>query len=186
MKTTLTLFAGLALAASAADRPNILFIFSDDHAPNAISCYPGGLFDEVAPTPGIDRIAKEGMRFDLSYCTNAICGPSRASILTGKHSHLNGFIDNNSSYFDGLQTTFPNLLRDVGYTTAMIGKWHLGTHMAPQGFDYSEVLVGQGPYYNPPMLLNGSDERVKHVGYTTDVITDLAKEAIIYALSEQD
>ena len=93
MKHLLTFTAGLTLALSGADRPNILFIFSDDHAPNAISCYPGGLFDEIAPTKGIDRIAREGMRFDRSYCTNAICGPSRASILTGKHSHLNGFID---------------------------------------------------------------------------------------------
>ena len=92
MKHFFALTTSLAMALSAADRPNILFIFSDDHAPNAISCYPGGLFDDIAPTPGIDRIAKEGMRFDRSYCTNAICGPSRASILTGQHSHLNGFI----------------------------------------------------------------------------------------------
>ena len=92
----------------------------------------------------IDRLADEGMLFTRSYCTNSICGPSRASILTGKHSHMNGFLDNNSSHFDGLQQTFPQLLRDVGYHTAMIGKWHL--HSNPVGFDYWEILPGQGSY----------------------------------------
>lgn len=169
MKILLALITGLALAASAADRPNILFLFSDDHAPNAISCYPGGLFDEIAPTPGIDRIANEGMRFDRSFCTNAICGPSRASILTGKHSHLNGFIDNNSSYFDGLQTTFPNLLREAGYTTAMIGKWHL--HSNPVGFDYWEILPGQGAYYNPDFI-QMDNTRKRFEGHCNDLVTE--------------
>jgi len=169
MKHALAFTTGLSLALSAADRPNILFIFSDDHAPNAISCYPGGLFDELAPTKGIDRIAKEGMRFDRSYCTNAICGPSRASILTGKHSHLNGFVDNNSSYFDGLQTTFPNLLRDAGYTTAMIGKWHL--HSNPVGFDYWEVLPGQGAYYNPDFI-QMDNTRKRFQGHCNDLVTE--------------
>ena len=168
MKHLLTFTAGLTLALSGADRPNILFIFSDDHAPNAISCYPGGLFDEIAPTKGIDRIAREGMRFDRSYCTNAICGPSRASILTGKHSHLNGFIDNNSSYFDGLQTTFPDLLREVGYTTAMIGKWHL--HSNPIGFDYWEILPGQGAYYNPDFI-QMDNTRKRFQGHCNDLVT---------------
>ena len=168
MKKLLTFTAGLTLALSGADRPNILFIFSDDHAPNAISCYPGGLFDEIAPTKGIDRIAREGMRFDRSYCTNAICGPSRASILTGKHSHLNGFIDNNSSYFDGLQTTFPDLLRDAGYTTAMIGKWHL--HSNPIGFDYWEILPGQGAYYNPDFI-QMDNSRKRFQGHCNDLVT---------------
>ena len=168
MKHLLTFTAGLTLALSGADRPNILFIFSDDHAPNAISCYPGGLFDEIAPTKGIDRIASEGMRFDRSYCTNAICGPSRASILTGKHSHLNGFIDNNSSYFDGLQTTFPDLLRDAGYTTAMIGKWHL--HSNPIGFDYWEILPGQGAYYNPDFI-QMDNTRKRFQGHCNDLVT---------------
>jgi arylsulfatase A-like enzyme/lysophospholipase L1-like esterase len=169
MKHLLTFTAGLTLSLSAADRPNILFIFSDDHAPNAISCYPGGLFDEIAPTKGIDRIAREGMRFDRSYCTNAICGPSRASILTGKHSHLNGFIDNNSSYFDGLQTTFPNLLREAGYTTAMIGKWHL--HSNPIGFDYWEILPGQGAYYNPDFI-QMDNTRKRFQGHCNDLVTE--------------
>jgi N-acetylglucosamine-6-sulfatase len=169
MKALPTLFATLVLAASAADRPNILFLFSDDHAPNAISCYPGGLFDEIAPTPGIDRIAREGMRFDRTYCTNAICGPSRASILTGKHSHLNGFIDNETSYFDGLQTTFPDLLRQAGYTTAMIGKWHL--HSNPVGFDYWEVLPGQGAYYNPDFI-QMDNTRKRFEGHCNDLVTE--------------
>ncbi|MDA7541190.1 sulfatase-like hydrolase/transferase, partial [bacterium] len=131
-------------------------------------CYPGGLFDEIAPTKGIDRIAREGMRFDRSYCTNAICGPSRASILTGKHSHLNGFIDNNSSYFDGLQTTFPDLLREAGYTTAMIGKWHL--HSNPIGFDYWEILPGQGAYYNPDFI-QMDNTRKRFQGHCNDLVT---------------
>jgi len=159
----------LLLGLHAAERPNILFLFSDDHSPNAISCYPGGLFDEIAPTPGIDRIANEGMRFDHSFCANGICGPSRANILTGKHSHLNGFIDNNSSYFDGLQQTFPNLLRDVGYTTAMIGKWHLHSH--PVGFDYWEVLPGQGSYYNPDFI-QMDQTRKRFQGHCNDLVTE--------------
>ena len=108
----------------AAERPNIVFIFSDDHALQAISAY-GKRFAEMAPTPNIDRIAKEGMLFERSYCGNSICGPSRATILTGKHSHLNGFLDNNFSRFDGNQPTFPKMLRKAGYETAVIGKWHL-------------------------------------------------------------
>ena len=150
MKHLLPILATLALPLTAAEKPNILFIFSDDHSPNAISCYPGGLFDKISPTPGIDRIANEGMRFDNSFCANSICGPSRACILTGKHSHMNGFIDNDSSFFDGLQQTFPDLLRQAGYTTAMIGKWHLRSN--PVGFDHWEILPGQGAYYNPDFV----------------------------------
>ena len=151
------------------ERPNILFLFSDDHAPNAISCYPGGLFDEISPTPGIDRIATEGMRFDQSFCANGICGPSRANILTGRHSHMNGFLDNESSYFDGLQQTFPDLLRKAGYTTAMIGKWHL--HSNPVGFDYWEILPGQGDYYNPGFIQ--MDNKMKRFeGHCNDLVTE--------------
>ncbi|MGC6567738.1 MAG: sulfatase/phosphatase domain-containing protein [Akkermansiaceae bacterium] len=169
LRRIIPLFLGLTLGLQAADRPNILFLFSDDHAPNAISCYPGGLFDEISPTPGIDRIAKEGMRFDLSFCANGICGPSRANILTGKHSHLNGFIDNNSSYFDGLQQTFPDLLRQAGYTTAMIGKWHL--HSNPIGFDYWEILPGQGSYYNPDFI-QMDNTRKRFQGHCNDLVTE--------------
>ena len=164
----------VGIDACADDRPNIIFIFTDDHASHAISAYDSAIND----TPNLDRIANEGMLFQNCFCTNSICGPSRAVIQTGKYSHDNGFLTNGNR-FDGTQQTFPKLLREAGYATAVIGKWHLGTHMAPQGYDYSEVLRGQGPYYNPLMLLdrNGDgerDEEVQHTGYTTDIITDLA------------
>jgi arylsulfatase A-like enzyme/lysophospholipase L1-like esterase len=168
--TLLTLFA-LLLPLSAAERPNILFLFSDDHAPNAISCYPGGILDEVAPTPSIDRIAKDGLLFINSFCSNGICGPSRAAILTGKHSHMNGFIDNEASYFDGHQQTFPQLLGKTGYTSAMIGKWHL--HSDPIGFDFWRILPGQGSYYNPDFLeMDGTKKRYE--GYCNDKVTEFA------------
>ena len=158
----------LSASAIAADaRPNIVFIFSDDHAAHAMSCYGS----KINATPNLDRIADEGMLFTNCFCTNSICGPSRAVIQTGKHSHLNGFL-HNGNRFDGSQQTFPKLLQKVGYQTAVVGKWHLAS--APQGYDYSEVLKGQGPYYNPPMLLNGNPKPVQHTGYTTDIITDLA------------
>ncbi len=156
-----------ACYAQSMGRPNILFIFTDDHAAHAMSCYGS----KINKTPNLDRIANEGMLFTNCFCTNGICGPSRAVIQTGKHSHLNGFKQNGNT-FNGDQQTFPKLLQKIGYQTAVIGKWHLKT--APQGFDYSEVLVGQGPYYNPPMLKNGNKKRIKHTGYTTDIITDLA------------
>ena len=150
---------------SAADRPNILFVFTDDHAYQAISAY-GSRINE---TPNIDRLAHEGLLFNRCYVTNSICGPCRATILTGKYSHLNDFYVNGLAPFDGAQQTFPKLLRKVGYQTAIIGKWHLKS--APTGFDYWDILIGQGPYYNPPMIRNG--ERVARAGYTTEVITDL-------------
>jgi len=148
-------------------RPNILFVFTDDHAYQAISAYGS----RINRTPNIDRLARDGMLFQRCYVTNSICGPMRAVIQTGKYSHLNGFLVNGNK-FDGQQQTFPKLLQAAGYQTAVIGKWHLGQHMRPQGFDYSEVLIGQGPYYNPRMLRNG--KRVAHTGYTTDIVTDLA------------
>ena len=151
--------------ASAAERPNILFIFSDDHAYQALSCYGS----KINETPNLDRIAKEGMRFENCFVTNSICGPCRAVILTGKYSHLNGFYRNGNT-FDGAQQTFPKLLQKAGYQTAVIGKWHLKS--APTGFDHYHVLIGQGPYYNPPMRTPSGT--VKHIGYTTDVITDEA------------
>lgn len=148
-------------------QPNILFILTDDHASQSISAYGS----KLNQTPNIDRLAREGMLFRRCYVPNSICGPVRAVIQTGKYSHQNGFLVNGNK-FDGHQQTFPKILKAIGYETAVIGKWHLGEHMPPQGFDYSEVLVGQGPYYNPPMLRAG--QQVKHTGYTTDIITDLA------------
>jgi len=153
-------------AIRAADRPNIIFIFTDDHATEAISAY-GGRYDQVAPTPNIDRIANEGMLFKNSFCGNSICGPSRASILTGKHSHINGFLDNNFSRFDGSQPTFPKMLQQAGYETAIIGKWHLISD--PTGFDFWEILPGQGSYYNPDFIqMDGSKKRYE--GYVTDIV----------------
>ena len=146
-------------------RPNVLFIFTDDHAYHAISAYGS----KINKTPNMDRIAREGMRFDRCLVTNSICGPSRAVILTGKYSHKNGFY-RNGNRFDGGQMTFPKILQKNGYATAMIGKWHLSSD--PTGFDYWQVLRGQGPYYNPNM--KSSDGPVKHIGYTTDIVTDLS------------
>jgi len=157
-----------SLAGIAAERPNIVFIFTDDHAPHAIGAYDG-IYKSINPTPNIDKLARQGMLFQNSFCTNSICGPSRAVIQTGKHSHLNGFMQNGNR-FDGSQQTFPKLLQKSGYQTAMIGKWHLGTD--PQGFDYWDVLPGQGMYYNPFML--SKEGRRKVPGYCTDIVTELA------------
>jgi arylsulfatase A-like enzyme len=156
--------------AAEAKRPNIVFIFSDDHAYQAISAY--GDARKLIETPQIDRIGREGMRFDRCLVTNSICGPSRAAILTGKYSHRNGFYNNTNSRFDGSQPTFPRMLQKAGYQTAVIGKWHLVSD--PTGFDEWHILPGQGVYYNPPMIHNGT--RVKHEGYTTDLITDFSLE----------
>lgn len=168
MKNLATVIFALTLTAFSADRPNILFIFTDDHALQAISAY-GGRFQKIAPTPNIDRLAKEGMLFRNSFCGNSICGPSRASILTGKHSHLNGFMDNDSGRFDGGQQTFPKLLQKAGYETALIGKWHLVSQ--PTGFDHWEILPSQGNYVNPDFIqMDGSMKRFE--GYVTDIVTD--------------
>jgi arylsulfatase A-like enzyme len=164
----LSLIASSTLVA--ADRPNILFIFSDDHAINSISSYGGPLAD-VAPTPNIDRIAKQGAVFVNSFCGNSICGPSRATILTGKHSHKNGFMRNTGKGFDQSQWTVAKALQAGGYHTAVIGKWHLKT--TPQGFDHWEVFPGQGSYYNPVFIQpDGSTKQFE--GYATDLTTDKA------------
>lgn len=160
----------LAGFSQAASQPNILFIFCDDLTTQAISTY--GDKRKLLQTPGMDRLAKEGIRFDRCLVTNSICGPMRAVIQTGKYSHLNGFYNNSNSTFDSTQQTFPKLLQKGGYTNAVIGKWHLMTD--PVGYDYWHVLPGQGAYYNPPMIDNGKP--VKHSGYTTDIITDLSLE----------
>ena len=133
----------------AAQKPlNILYIMTDDHSFQTLSAYDG----RYIQTPNIDRIAKDGVRFTNSFVANSISGPSRACMLTGKHSHKNGFIDN-AHTFDGSQQTFPKLLRQAGYQTAMIGKWHLTSD--PTGFDYWNILIGQGDYYNPTFIDNG-------------------------------
>ncbi|MDB4293612.1 sulfatase-like hydrolase/transferase, partial [Maribacter sp.] len=145
-------------------RPNIVFIMSDDHAYQAISAYS----DKLIQTPNIDRIAKEGMLFTNATVTNSICAPSRAVILTGKHSHINGKIDNRSP-FDSTNVTFPQLLQKAGYQTAMFGKLHFGNN--PKGFDEFKILPGQGDYYNPKFITNNGDSTI--TGYVTDIITDL-------------
>ncbi len=172
MATVWMVFAVLlpSLPAAEPTRPNILFLFSDDLTCQAISTY--GDNRRLLETPNMDRIAREGIRFDRCLVTNSICGPSRASILTGKYSHRNGFYNNTNSKFDSNQQTFPKLMQASGYSTAMIGKWHLVSE--PTGFDHWHILPGQGIYYNPPMIRNG--QQVKHNGYTTDIITDLSIE----------
>ena len=166
--------AGLSACSDAVEqeRPNIIFIMTDDHATQAMSCYGGNLIE----TPNMDRIADEGMRFDNCYATNALSGPSRACILTGKFSHRNGFTDN-ASTFDGSQLTFPKVMRENGYATGVVGKWHLISK--PQGFDHWSILLGQneqGNYYKPVFYENGTV--VNEDGYVTDVITDKAIEFI--------
>ncbi|MGB7344224.1 MAG: sulfatase/phosphatase domain-containing protein [Pirellulaceae bacterium] len=169
------LAACLSATVAQAKQPNILFIFSDDHAPNAIGAYGS----KINETPNLDRIAKEGAVFRNSFCANSICGPSRACILTGKHSHLNGFL-HNGNRFDGSQLTFPKLMKNAGYQTAIIGKWHLSSD--PVGFDHWEVLPGQGSYYNPDFIQ--MDGKRKHYeGYCTDIITD---NALAWLKQERD
>jgi len=148
--------------------PNIIFAFADDHAFQAIGAY-GGRLAALDPTPNIDRLASQGMRFDAAFVTNSICAPSRAVIQTGLHSHLNGVMTN-IEQFDGSQVTFPKLLQGAGYQTAMVGKWHLKSE--PVGFDYWEVLPGQGVYYNPQFQTPAGN--VQAEGYVTDLITDKA------------
>ncbi|MBT5816454.1 MAG: sulfatase [Opitutales bacterium] len=160
----------IAVSVSAAEKPNIVFVFSDDHATQAVSAY-GGILKHVAPTPHLDKLADSGMLFARCLVTNSICGPSRATILTGKYSHLNGFVVNEGTEFDGTQQTFPKLLRKVGYQTAVIGKWHLGSE--PTGFDHWEVLPGQGSYYNPDFKTSKGTHR--ETGYVTEIITEKAK-----------
>ena len=144
---------------------NIVYIMCDDHSYQTISAYD----QRFIQTPNIDWIANHGVRFTNSFVANSLSGPSRACMLTGKHSHANGFTDNTTT-FDGSQQTFPKLLRQAGYQTAMIGKWHLVSE--PTGFDYWDILVGQGNYYNPEFICNG--ERLKRQGYSTNLVTDLA------------
>ncbi len=154
-------------------KPNIIFIFSDDHATNAISAY-SKRFAAIAPTPNIDLLANEGAILTNAFSTNAICGPSRASVITGKYSHVNKYYKNyQGGYFDGSQWTFPKALQAGGYETALVGKWHLAS--TPQGFDYYKYHIDhgeQGVYWDPTYNENG--KKVKEKGYATNITTDFA------------
>ena len=178
MEKRLFLLGGLAAAAAtgcdcrrqAPVRPmNILYIMTDDHTEQMMSCYD----TRYASTPNLDRIAAEGVRFTNSFVANSLSGPSRACMLTGKHSHKNGFYDNTTCVFDGSQQTFPKLLQQAGYETAVIGKWHLES--LPTGFDHWEIVPGQGDYYNPDFIRQDGDT-VRNQGYITNLITDKSLE----------
>ncbi len=148
---------------SPAVRPNILYIMADDHAAHALSCYGS----RINHTPNLDRLASQGVRFTNAFCTNSICGPVRAIILTGQYSHKNGVRDNQTSLPDGIRTVV-DALREGGYQAAHIGKWHL--RRDPTGFDHWDILPGQGAYHDPDFITNGV--RAKHPGYVTDITFD--------------
>lgn len=150
-------------------QPNILFIMSDDHASHAMSCYGSQIND----TPNLDRIANEGMRFDNCFCTNSICAPSRAAILTGQYNHMNG-VKTLGDDLDGRKPNVQKILQEDGYQTAIVGKWHLGhgSNNDPTGFDYWNVLPDQGEYHHPSMIEMGEEKTYQ--GYVTDIITDLS------------
>ena len=163
----INIFLLIISSCSKPERPNILFIMSDDHAFQAISAYNPDLIQ----TPNIDKIAKEGILYNKAFVTNSICAPSRAVILTGKYSHLNG-VRGNSEVFDGSQQTLPKILQQNGYETAIVGKWHLKSE--PTGFDYWNVLPGQGDYYNPDFIKQGKD--TVYQGYVTEIISKLSMD----------
>ena len=146
-------------------RPNIVYIMTDDHTAQMMSCYD----PRNISTPNLDRIAADGVRFTNSFVANSLSGPSRACMLTGKHSHTNGFRSNETDTFDGSQPTFPKYLQKAGYQTAIFGKWHL--HTLPTGFDRWSIVPGQGDYYNPDFIEQTGDT-VQYHGYLTDIITD--------------
>ena len=163
---TFFVYAGSAYSQQNGKRPNIIFIFSDDHAYQAIGAYNS----KLVATPNIDRIAHEGALFKNAFVTNSICGPSRAALLTGKYSHVNGYKENEGK-FDMSQQVFPELLQASGYQTAWVGKWHLGS--LPRGFDYWKILPGQGFYYNPTFIEMNNDT-VATEGYATNLITEFS------------
>ena len=146
---------------------NIVYIMTDDHTAQMMSCYDRRHIE----TPNLDRIAASGVKFTNSFVANSLSGPSRACMLTGKHSHANGFYDNTTCVFDGSQQTFPKLLQQAGYETAIVGKWHLES--LPTGFDYWTVVPGQGDYYNPSFITQNNDTIIRN-GYLTNIITDLS------------
>ncbi|MBN7815306.1 sulfatase family protein [Algoriphagus pacificus] len=175
----ITLLAGCQKAEEEKpQRPNIIFIMSDDHAYQAISAYDNTLIE----TPNIDRIAEMGMLFTQASVTNSICAPSRATILTGKHSHMNGKVDNHFP-FDTTNVTFPQLLQKAGYQTAMFGKLHFGNN--PKGFDQFKILPGQGNYYNPEFITK-DEGNIKVSGYVTDIITDFTLDWLSKERKKED
>ncbi|HEX2092958.1 MAG TPA: sulfatase [Longimicrobiaceae bacterium] len=171
--TAAALVAGVESAPAQQPRPNIVFLFSDDHAAHAISAYRRHLAygARLPDTPNLDRLAASGMLFRNAFVTNSICGPARAAVLTGQYGHLNGVMTNREPFHPD-NVTFPKLLRAGGYRTALFGKWHLKSR--PQGFDHYEILAGQGPYYNP--TLHTATDTTRHTGYTLDIVTDRALE----------
>ena len=157
----------MANMAMAQHRYNIVYIMTDDHTAQMMSCYD----NRYVETPNLDRVAADGVRFVNSYVANSLSGPSRACMITGKHSHKNGFTNNEHGIFDGSQQTMPKLMQKAGYQTALIGKWHLVS--TPTGFDYFNILPAQGDYYNPNFInMDGSTTREK--GYVTNIVTDKA------------
>ncbi len=160
----LFIFLLLSINCFSQQRPNIIYIMSDDHDADGISAYNKNLIS----TPNIDRIANEGIKFTKAFVGNSICSPARATLLTGQHSHKNGVI-NNRNRFDSSKITMPKLLQQAGYQTAVIGKWHL--HSYPAGFDYWKILPGQGLYVNP-RIIEMSGDTITQLGYASDVITD--------------
>lgn len=168
MRTTPLLLTALlpTMAAAQQQKYNVVYIMTDDHTAQMLSAYD----TRYVQTPNLDRIAADGVKFTRSFVANSLSGPSRACLLTGKHSHKNGFTNNEHGIFDGSQQTMPKLLQKAGYQTAMIGKWHL--HSKPTGFDHWDILPGQGSYYNPDFINEKGNYRVK--GYLTNIITDKA------------
>lgn len=178
LRVSFSLFSVLAilvnLVAADPSRPNIVWIYADDHAYQAISAY-SDRFKELAPTPNIDRLAKEGAIFRNSYVANSICGPARACILTGLHSHKNN-VPRNGMPMDFSNPTFPGILRDSGYVTAVYGKWHL--KVAPEGFDDWKIMLGQGRYFNQDYRMKtDSGEKSKRIeGYSSDTVADMTMD----------
>ena len=157
----------LPAAAMAQQRYNIVYIMTDDHTAQMMSCYD----KRYVSTPNLDRIAADGVKFTQSYVANSLSGPSRACMLTGKHSHKNGFTHNEHGIFDGSQQTMPKLMQQAGYQTAIVGKWHLVS--LPTGFDYWNILPEQGDYYNPAFI-NMQNDTIREEGYVTNIVTDKA------------
>ena len=182
--TGMAALASLASCGSEKEAPkqyNIVYIMTDDHTAQMMSCY-GSRFVE---TPNLDRIANDGVIFTNSFVANSLSGPSRACMLTGKHSHANGFTDNTTCVFDGSQQTMPKLLQKAGYQTAIIGKWHLIS--LPTGFDHWEIVPEQGDYYNPDFMMKEIHEQPKAVRDTLNsVLVDGKLDMSAVGLSDED